>query len=406
MRLPKKLAAFLSLFLFSASLSAEPALTLHRLDLPKSFLIKTAFYTVESVQEDPAYPGVLVFKVNSPHAVYKVSGIVSLAKLLREIEVIERIRRNEQTSGFFDGAAAAIGDTGEGFVNLVVHPINSIKGVGKAVGKIGRSIGGIFRSKEEGEKTSFGEKVLGSSERELANQFQVDVYTRNPYLRELLRGMAKSRLGGRSVIAVVKFLIPVAGLASIALTASGVNSTADQIVNDTSTPELFRLNKQALLKMGFPVKDVNDFLNSEYFTPREHTYMRVYLESLQKAAGFRTIFSKVMQAKSENEARKLLYAAQLTADEAAAHPEFTRLEVTDEGIALISKDKLLFLTGYDYLSRSALGNHVINRAQELRSRFDKKTEIWNGGKVTSDFAAFAGSKDIATREWLLCKESK
>lgn len=102
-----------------------------------------------------------------------MEGLVELKKLLREIVVIERINHGKLESGFGKGAGDSVIAAGKGFVNLFIHPVRSGKGIGKSVGKLGGKIGGAFQDKEEGEKTFFGEKVLGSSEREPAKDLGV-----------------------------------------------------------------------------------------------------------------------------------------------------------------------------------------------------------------------------------------
>ena len=133
-----KTAAFLVLaFACPALVFAQVSLQ----NLGERIVQKNTYYDIVSVQESPE-PGFLKFSVNSAHAKYQVEGVLPLMKILHEIEVVEKIRRNEETSGFFDGAASSVQATGDGFVKLVSHPIESGKGLGKAAGKIGSSIGG------------------------------------------------------------------------------------------------------------------------------------------------------------------------------------------------------------------------------------------------------------------------
>lgn len=370
------------------------------LDLPENILKKTNDYSIESITPS-AEPGFLKFKVHSDHADYEVVGVLPLVKLLHEIEVIERVRRNEQTSGFFDGAAASVEATKDGFVNLVAHPVNSMAGVGKAVGGLGRMIGGTFRKKESGEKTSFRERVQGSSERELAKQFDVDVYTTNPYLKQILRRMAASRMGGKGAAMIVKFLIPVAGLASVALTASGVNAAADQMANHLSRSELFRQNKLAFAKMGFKIAEINQLLDSSFYTPREMTYLRTYLERLQSVAGREDIFKSALSTKSVEEAHKILYESQLAATNAEKY-SYEKINILREGIAVKSKEQVLFFTPYDDLDMGPLGDSVLAQLKNLSQEWQiKSVTLLNAGKITDPLKSAAQAQNIQTQERLL-----
>ena len=126
--------------LFIPTFVAFLGLSIRDLDLPKSFSLQSSYYSVDSVNQIEE-PGFLKFRVNSSHAVYEVEGLLPLQKLLHEIEIIEQIKRHESGTGFADGAADSVKATGSGFVRLVAHPIQSGKGVGQAVGKLGEKAG-------------------------------------------------------------------------------------------------------------------------------------------------------------------------------------------------------------------------------------------------------------------------
>ncbi len=403
---PTKYATFFITMVLIPAIFLYASPTLKDLGLPKSFILKSEFYAVDSVKE-AREPGFLSFHVTAPHGSYDAEGLLALQKLLHEIQVIEMVKRNKSEGGFFDGAADSVEATGEGFVNLVTHPVKSVEGVGKATGKIGRGIGGMFRKKEEGEKKSFGEKMLGGSEREIAKELNVDVYTTNVYLQELLERTARARMGGKGAVMVAKFFLPIAGVASMVITASGVNSAADQLANDTDRTELFRLNKNALVNLGFDEEAVRDLLNLPYYSPRETTYLRFYLENLKFADNYQEIFKTALSANSFQEARKILYAAQIAAEAVPEFPKFQRIECFKEGIAIQEADKIVFIVPYDYLDQSHLGGQVLKYISELKQKWSKSSaEIWNGGKVTPGFSSTALLKGVKIRDWLLFKEAK
>ena len=97
--------------------------------------------------------------------------------------------------------------------------------------------------------------MLGASERELAKEFGVDVYTSNPYMKELLRSMARARMGGKGAVMVVKLLVPVAALASVAITA-GVCALwlayhgRDQLIQRYGASNLASVFKEILVTAG------------------------------------------------------------------------------------------------------------------------------------------------------------
>ena len=371
------------------------------LRLPKDFSPgKSPYAKIVSVQENGNFPGFLTFSVTAPHGSYIVHGLTNLQKCLREIDVIEQLNASEDTgSGIADGAVDSIKSTGTGLKNLAVHPVDSAEGIGKGVGKLGGKIGGVFRKKEAGEK---GDGFLGSTKRELAKKLGVDVYTRNPNLQAKLESMAKARMGGRGIVTVATFFVPVGLIASAVMTVSTINSAADELVNDKDRGDLFKLNKEALLNMGFSNEKVIRFLNHPYYTPREVTYLRFYLEKLKRVDGFRAILDIATNATSEIPADKILHEAQIAADSVGDAPRAMKLVVIPEGIILANEDKAALITAYDYLNNSVLGSKVAEKAISFRQTLGKRSaEIWNGGAITSGFGGAVLMKGIKVQRMCL-----
>lgn len=385
---------------FSQTLSFG-AVTMQDLRLPKDFYpSKSPYAKIVSVQENANFPGFLTFSVTAPHGSYMVHGLTNLQKCLREIDVIEQLNASEDTgSGIADGAVDSIKDTGTGLKNLAVHPVDSVAGIGKGVGKLGGKIGGVFRKKETGEK---GDGFLSSTKRELAKKLGVDVYSRNPNLQARLDSMAKSRMGGRGIVAVATFFVPVGLIASAVMTVSNINNAADELVNDKDRADLFRMNRDALLALGFSSEKVIRFLNHPYYTPREVTYLRFYLEKLKRVSGFAVILDAATAATSEIPADKILHEVQIAADSVGDAPRAMRLVVIPEGIILANEDKVALITAYDYLDNSVLGSRVTEKAISFRQTMGKRSsDIWNGGAVTAGFGGALLFKGIKIQRMCL-----
>lgn len=381
--------------------SAYPA-SFKDLNFPFTLRTKSEYFTLQSA-EDSDRPGFLTFQVKTPHEFYEIETLPELRKSLNEIEVIEKIRQGKAGSGFAGGAVDTVKATGEGVKNLVTDPVQSGKNMGTAVGKIGRGIGGVFRSKEAAEKSSFQEKVFGGSERDLARELGVDVYTRNKTLSAMISEMSRSRTGGKGVVTVGKFLLPVAFLVSAAVSAGTINSAADELVNSQSRGALYSSNKKALEDLGFADSDIQIFLNKPYYTPRETTYLRFYLEQLKNSAGYHQLFRKGLKVNSLWEARELLYAAELAAEAARTMEGQLSLEVYNEGLALGSVSDLVFLVPYDYLeANSKLSQALLERLKVLKSlKPSKSVELRIAGQASAKFVSAAEKQGIKVKSWML-----
>ncbi len=398
----KKISSLVVLFLFLSQTFSFGAVSMGDLRLPKNFYAsQSADVKIVSIEENPKFPGFLTFTVKSSDGDYTIHGLTNLQKYLREIDILEELKRQDEGTGggVAAGAGDSIKDTGRGLKNLVTSPVESTKGIGKGIGKLGGKIGGIFRKKEEGEK---GDSFFSSTKREIAKKLGVDVYSRNPYLQEKLDAMAKSRMGGRGLVMIATFIIPVGLVANVIMTASNVNSAADKLVDDNDRGDLFKMNKEALLAIGFPEEKVIQFLNHPYYTPRELTYLRFYLEKLKGIQGFTALLDAAIKVDSEIPANKLLYEAQIAANAVETTPGAKKLVLTPEGIILENADKVALLTAYDYVDNNALGNQLTDKVAGFRKNLGKKSaEILNGGAVAVLFGGAALLKGVKVQRMCL-----
>lgn len=373
------------------------------LQLPGTLFPRSSYVQNILVNEEPRSPGFLSFSIQTQDDRYTVLGLVNLKQCLHEVNVIQKLNAEESTGGgIADGAVDSIKDTGRGLKNLFFHPVDSVKGIGKGVGKLGDKVGDTFRDKEEGEKTSMGESFLGSIKRELAKQLGVDVYSRNQDLQEHLDKMAKARLGGRGAVAVATFFVPVGLVASAVMTVSNINHAADELVNDSDRGDLYKINQKALLVLGFSEDHVVRFLNHSYYTPRELTYLRFYLEGLRNISGYRDLFDAAVSAAPGLPADKLLHEIQIAADSIQTAPDAVRLSLIPEGIVLERKNSVALITAYDYLDHSAFGKKIADLVSSLKSKLGKNSaEIWNGGVVTPRYGGMLIHQGISLRRMCL-----
>ncbi|MBI4711447.1 MAG: hypothetical protein HY767_03180, partial [Candidatus Omnitrophica bacterium] len=381
--------------------------TMQDLRLPKDFYpAQSPYAQIKSVQENPQFPGFLTFSVTSPQDDYTVHGLTNLHKCLHEIDVLEQLKTQDEGTGggIASGAADSVKDTGRGLANLAVHPVDSVQGIGKGIGKLGGKIGGIFRKKEEGEK---GDGFLSGTKREIAKKLGVDVYSRNQALQDKLDAMAKSRMGGRGIVAVATFFVPVGFIVSAVVTVSNINSAADKLVDDNDRGDLFKLNKKALLDLGFPQQKVAQFLNHPYYTPREITYFRFYLEKLKRVEGSEVLLDAAIAAVTDIPADKILHEAQIAADSIGDAPRAMKIVLTPEGVILANENKVALITAYDFLDNNALGSRVTEKAVSFRQNLGKKSaEIWNGGAVTSGFGGAIFLKGIKVQRMCLFESTR
>jgi hypothetical protein len=380
---------------------AYAGISLKDLNLPEDlFPMSSEYHKVQGVREDPGARGFLIFSVTGLLGPTEVEGLSDLQKWIRETMVIGNLNKNQGAGeGVAEGAAESIKGTGRGLKNLFFHPVNSAKGIGAATGKLGDRIGDAFRDKDPGEK---GDGFLSSTKRDIAKKLGVDVYSRNPLLQEKLSSMAKQQMGGRGIVAVATFFIPVGLLASAVVTVSNVNSAADGLVNDKDRVDLYEINKNALLALGFPLAKVKALLNHPYYTPREVTYIRFYLERLRSLRGSEALLDEAVRRTEDIPAEKFLHEMQMAADAIGNMNDAQAIRIVPEGMVLERRGSAALIMGYDLVDASPLGDRAARRALEEKNRLGKRSaEIWNAGVVSSKFGGAMVFKGIDVRRMCL-----
>jgi len=162
------------------------------------------------------------------------------------------------------------------------------------------------------------------------------------------------------------------------------------------------MNQKALLDLGFPKEKVLQFLNHPYYTPREITYFRFYLEKLKRVQGSKVLLDAAISATTEIPADKILHETQIAADSVGDAPRAMKLILIPEGIILANEDKVALVTAYDFLEKSPLGERVTERVLNFRQSLAKRSaEIWNGGAVASDFGGTVLLKGIQVQRMCL-----
>ncbi len=284
-------------------------------DLPRTSLARLR--SVQAVlKPDPAYTvqdevGIAapfyVFRVESAHGVYDVKGTQNLMQLLYELRVIEAFRQGEHGSEVMSGAGQYIKNTGKGAVNLVVHPVASVKALGRLpfrfMRSVGRTAASPFIKKNETDseghsRVAISKGFLYSKEvRKVAYEMGVDVYSQNPYLQGVLHSVSKQRSSGSFLVQGALFFVSPGGssLAATALevgkwgrralTPGGRHEVTEMLIRDNDSNELKRINAREFeddlglkYEKGAPAYE---FLNNFSYSPREKTYARLYLADIK-----------------------------------------------------------------------------------------------------------------------------
>jgi hypothetical protein len=126
------------------------------------------------------------------------------------------------------------------------------------------------------------------------------------------------------------------------------------------------------------------------------------MEKLKGVQGSEVLLDRAIEAVTEIPADKILHEIQITADSVGDAPKGMKLTVIPEGIILANEDKVALITAYDYVTQSALGTSLADKAVDSRKSLGKRSaEIWNGGAVSSGFGAMVLLKGIMVQRMCL-----
>ncbi|WP_110172683.1 hypothetical protein [Luteitalea pratensis] len=236
-----------SLLVASAVLTAqpasdEPAPTVTASKVLTAAQLKGAHHQVAAAVSTPGF--FHEFTVTSEYGTFKAVGRLELDRVVREINGIHELSQVSKSDIFIEAAGQSLVNVGKGAANAVVNPVDTAKGVGGGLKRMGTNLG--RRSKRaadealdedpelsEEEKAAQGSGttnaaygVLGvnSAVRRWAAKVGVDPYTTNSTLKSALEGVAKVDAAGSLT---TKFVVPIPPLVGSAATVGNLVWTTD-----------------------------------------------------------------------------------------------------------------------------------------------------------------------------------
>jgi hypothetical protein len=195
-----------------------------------------------------------------------------LLKRAAELRAISKLGELEKTNVYQNAlktAALAPVKTAEG---LVTAPVETVKGVASGVGNFFAKVGDSVKSSDP-DKDKTVNAMLGQSafKREFAYEFGVDPYTRFEPLQKALDDVSwTAAVGG--LTAKAAFMAIPGGVGAV-VGYSGTAETMRSMVRDKTPPELEKMNRESLGKMGVDGGLASRFLSSTSYSPQEKTFL-------------------------------------------------------------------------------------------------------------------------------------
>ena len=225
------------------------------------------------VQERVTNDGYLnTYQIDSKFGTFTAVSTAMLRKRIGEINamvVMEKVQGSKEyiasiKEGGLDAMTSAI--------SLITSPVQTLsgaaQGLGAAFSRVGESLFGAKRSASEDAriKDAIG---FSTTKREYAYQFDVDVYSDNQKLQDMLNKISWAGYAGSLTWSAAMAAVP--GGAGIAMTVIGTNKLLNQVFQNTPPVALRKMNTEKLLAMGVHPEVADTFINNPVFSPREQT---------------------------------------------------------------------------------------------------------------------------------------
>lgn len=314
-----------------------------------------------------------LFTLKADVGTTEVHGVETLAMRVSELPALRELGKASKTATFTKALADAAKRPVKAAVQIVQHPVDTVKGIPSGLGRFFDRVGsGTERlydaatdsSKSGGQRTEAVAKstgkltmdVLGYEQelRKLAKQLGVDPYTTNVALAKKLDEFASVAFYGRvGLNTLISVVVP----ASLAIT--GTSATRD-LIYDTPRGDLVVKNETALSAMGASDPQIRALQAAPGFTLSVQTELVNQLGKLDGVAGRPAVVALAGTAKTSDQALFVVRGVRLLAKQ---HAEKPIAEIHAAGTVFArGKDGSLVVPGaVDYVSWTEKISRFANR---------------------------------------------
>ena len=309
---------------FGAAPGYEKEPVLKASQLAPTELLKGARFQVDD--KVPIDSFLARFTIRSDLGTFEAHGREMLKTRVAELAALEQLEAVSKTETFAKALGSSAMRPVKAVEQIVTKPVETAKGLPAGVerffGRVKRGTENVWEAATQGNEPSadraeeVARRVGGVSRdalgyeqerRQLAKSLKVDPYTTNKVLAAKLDEIAWVAFAGRLGMNVVtSVLVP----GSIALSAT---TFTNDLIWDTPTAELLRLNEQKLRDMGQGDEVVRAMTSNPWFSLTVLTAFVTGLEQLQGVTGREEVTKFAASAASEDQARFITEGMQMLA---------------------------------------------------------------------------------------------
>jgi hypothetical protein len=216
------------------------------------------------------------FTILSTFGTFEAIGEDMLRIRIQEIQAIAALQEIKKKKAFRNAAEQAAMSSFRGAKNLITHPVNTVSGVPKGVGRLFGRIGEMVKGERGDTEDSVAKELVGFSKikRAYANKLGVDVYSSNEVLQKELNSVSWAGFAGGVGVSLATMSIKSASIvAYISIKATKFVYGMNKILLDNAPEDLRRINREKLQQMGVEDSVIEEFLRHPKFSPRHETIL-------------------------------------------------------------------------------------------------------------------------------------
>ncbi len=403
---------FIGYHAFGAEL-VSVAVTPDNADISDFIVLDSEDYSISAAPANLGRYRKFVVTLPDDNEKYNVSGIMNLYKVTREIGIISEFMRHNDSSQLYTGGKNSVKSIGRGWKQLAVHPGDSAVATGQALGRVGRTVGRAFkgtfvrkpRSSTDEHLGKRGDGITGEQARQLAYEMHLDVYSKNPYLREFIGKPAFKRWIGRQFVVMQASMLPGGALfMRLSSTVGKGAATYELKIKRLPSAELIIWLKHELSEQlgldddSAEFAPCKEFLANPNYTPRQKAYAVYYLTEFHGNEQLLPVMTKLASAVSVDQADYMFYQLLFLWAYHLGNEPIAALQCYDSGIAGTDvAGRVILFFPCDYVASSEVADKRL--LGQLRSRGGT---VWAAGNFSAGVrGAFQRSGRIEVHPYLL-----
>ena len=223
------------------------------------------------------------FTISTAYGQFEVIGEDMLQIRIQEILAIAALQEIKKSKAFRDAAEQAAMSPLKGARNLVIHPVDTVNGVPKGVGRFFEPEDERFTGNIEYRVT---DEMAGffKLKQQHAHILGVNIYSTNKRLQKELNGVTWTKFAsGMSIKLNMEAFRGIHDAAFFAVNDDEFTQNMNQLILDNMPENLGRLNRKKLKQMEIRDDVIETFLNHSIFSPRHQTFIVHALSEIEQA---------------------------------------------------------------------------------------------------------------------------